>query len=84
MLFEAVWQLRETQIEGILILREVKISVTRMIEAGIDGLYIGDYMGFIMQDIYCLKFIPLHLGGGGWKYRLNWKCGLVLGEDRDW
>ena len=62
MLFETVLQLHEIPVEGILIMHVVHISGTRMIEAGIDGLSIRNYMGGIMQVIYPLKFIPIHVG----------------------
>ena len=61
MLFETVLQIHEIPVEGGLIMHVVHISGKRMIEAGIDDLSIRNYMGGIMQGIYPLKFIPLHL-----------------------
>ena len=62
MFFETVLQLHELTVEGVLIMHVVHISGTRMIEAGIDDLSIRNYMGCIMQVIYPLKFIPIHVG----------------------
>ena len=63
LLFEMVLKLYEVHLEGILIIHVVCISVTGMIEAGIDGLYRGNNLGGIMQDIDPLNFIPLHFEG---------------------
>ena len=62
MLFEMVLQIHEIPVEGVLIIHVVHISGTRMIEAGLDDLSIRNYMGCIMQVIYPLKFIPIHVG----------------------
>ena len=47
--------------EGILILKMEKISVTRMIETGIYGMSRGNNMRGIIRGIDHLKFNPLHL-----------------------
>ena len=54
-------QLHEIKTEGGLIMNVVHIYDTRMIEAGIYGLSIGNDMGITMQVIYLLQFIPIYL-----------------------
>ena len=60
-MFETLLQLHEIKTEGGLIMNVVHIYDTRMIEAGIYGLSIGNDMGITMQVIYLLQFIPIYL-----------------------
>ena len=47
--------------KGGFIVHVIYVAGTRIIEAVIDGLLIGNNLGVIMRVVYLLNFIPLHL-----------------------
>ena len=59
LLFEIVLCIHQVQMKGELIIHIVNIAGTRMIEAGIDGLYIVNNLGGVMRDMEPFQFVPL-------------------------
>ena len=62
LLFEIVLRLHQVQMRGDLILHVIYIAVTRMIEAGIDGLSRENNLVRMTRDLNFLHFVPLYKG----------------------
>ena len=60
LLFEIVLRLHQVQMRGEMILHAIHITGTRMIEAGIDGIYRGDNLGGIVRGLNHLQSVPLY------------------------
>jgi hypothetical protein len=60
-LFELILWLRKIEMQGQLKLHILRISGTRMIAQGTDGLSRGDFTSGVMAGIPVLQFVPLHV-----------------------